>query len=240
MSTSVYALGFLAGVLTTLSPCVLPLLPIVIGSAAAAHRMGPVALGGGLIITFVGVGLFVATVGYGIGLDAQVFQYIAGGIMVVLGLVLLSSPLQQRFALAGAGIGSVAEGWMQKVTPEGWQGQLVIGLLLGVVWVPCIGPTLGAASLMASRGQNLGQVALVMTLFGIGAAAPLMVIGSLSREALKRWRGKINATGQTGKIVFGAIILLVGFAILTGLDRVAQIWLIQVSPAWLTDLTTRY
>src|ERR1051325_7473070 len=126
MPTSSYALGLLAGILTTLSPCVLPLLPIVIASAAAAHRLGPVALGGGLIVTFVGVGLFVATIGYGIGLDAPLFQYIAGGIMVVIGLVLLSSPLQQRLALAGAGVGSMAEGWMQRITPEGWQGQLVI------------------------------------------------------------------------------------------------------------------
>ncbi|MSP20189.1 MAG: cytochrome c biogenesis protein CcdA [Alphaproteobacteria bacterium] len=240
MSASSYVLGFLAGVLTTLSPCVLPLLPIVIASAAAAHRWGPVALGGGLIITFVGVGLFVATIGFGIGLDAQVFQYIAGGIMVVLGLVLLSSPLQQRLALAGAGVGSIAEGWMQKITPEGWQGQLIIGLLLGVVWVPCIGPTLGAASLMASRGENLGQVALVMTAFGIGAAAPLMIIGSLSREAMKRWRGKINTTGHVGKMVFGGLVLIIGLAILTGADKILQTWLVQISPEWLTNLTTRF
>ena len=240
MSSSAYALGFLAGVLTTLSPCVLPLLPIVIASAATAHRLGPLALGGGLVITFVGVGLFVATIGFGIGLDAQVFQYIAGSMMIVLGLVLLSTPLQQRLALAGAGVGSMAEGWMQKVTPEGWQGQLLIGLLLGIVWVPCIGPTLGAASLMASRGENLGQVAGVMTLFGIGAAAPLIVIGSLSREALKRWRGKINTTGHVGKMVFGGIVLLIGVAILSGFDKVAQAWLVMHSPEWLTNLTTRF
>ena len=240
MTAGSYALGLLAGVLTTLSPCVLPLLPIVIASAAAAHRMGPVALGGGLLVTFVGVGLFVATIGYGIGLDAQLFQYIAGTVMVLLGVVLVSGPLQQRFALAGAGMGSVAEGWMQRITPEGWRGQLLIGLLLGVVWVPCIGPTLGAASLMASRGQNLGQVALVMTLFGIGAAVPLMVIGSLSREALKRWRGKINATGHLGKTLFGALVLVIGLGILTGADKVVSKRLVEISPAWLTELTTRY
>ena len=79
MGNSSYALGLLAGVLTTLSPCVLPLLPIVIASAAAAHRMGPVALAGGLVVSFVGMGLFVATIGFSIGLDAELFSLIEIG-----------------------------------------------------------------------------------------------------------------------------------------------------------------
>lgn len=235
-----YALGLLAGVLTVLSPCVLPLLPIVIGSAAGVHRYGPVALAGGLTVSFVGLGLFVATIGFSIGLDAELFQVIAGAIMVALGLVLISTPLQQRLAMAGVGIGSIAEGWTQRITPEGWQGQLVVGLLLGVVWVPCVGPTLGAASILASRGENLGQVALVMMLFGIGAALPLLLIGSLSRQALIRWRGKISASSSTAKIIFGAVILLVGLSIITGFERTIQTWLISVSPEWLTIISTRY
>jgi cytochrome c biogenesis protein CcdA len=238
MGNSSYALGLLAGVLTTLSPCVLPLLPIVIASAAAAHRMGPVALAGGLVVSFVGMGLFVATIGFSIGLDAELFSLIAGVLMIVVGLALLSTRLQ--LALVGADLGSMANDWMAKISPEGWQGQLVIGLLLGIVWVPCVGPTLGAASLMAARGENLGQVALLMTLFGLGAALPLMLIGSLSREALARWRGKIGATGQVGKLVFGVIILVVGIGIVTGLDKVLQTWLVSISPEWLTELTTRY
>jgi cytochrome c-type biogenesis protein len=202
-----YLLGFLAGVLTIINPC---------------------------------VGRFVATIGFGIGLDAELFQYIAGSILIALGLVLLSTPLQQRLALAGGGLGSMADGWMQKVTPEGWQGQLVIGLLLGVVWVPCVGPTLGAASIMASRGENLGQVALTMALFGIGAALPLLILGSLSRELLLRWRGKIAASGRGVKMVFGAVVLIVGISIITGFERDVQTWLIALTPEWLLNLATRY
>lgn len=235
-----YALGLLAGVLTTLSPCVLPLLPIVIASAASAHRFGPLALAGGMTVSFVGLGLFVATIGFGIGLDAELFQFIAGGMMITIGIVLLSGRLQQRLALAGGGLGNLAEGWMTRIAPEGWQGQLVIGVLLGIVWVPCIGPTLGAASLMASRGENLAQVALVMTMFGIGAATPLLVIGSLSREALMRWRGRMGATGNAGKLIFGVIVLVVGLGIVTGLEKRFQAWVITVTPDWLTELTTRY
>jgi cytochrome c biogenesis protein CcdA len=134
----------------------------------------------------------------------------------------------------------MADGWMQKVTPEGWQGQLVIGLLLGVVWVPCVGPTLGAASIMASRGENLGEVALTMALFGIGAALPLLILGSLSRELLLRWRGKIAASGRGVKMAFGAIVLVVGVSIITGFERDVQTWLIALTPEWLLNLATRY
>ncbi len=240
MSAGSYGLGLLAGLLTTLSPCVLPLLPIVVASAAAAHRLGPLALAGGLTISFVGVGLFVATIGFSIGLDAELFRFIAGVLMIGVGAVLLSAPLQQRLALAGGGVADAAQGWMSRITPEGWQGQLTIGLLLGVVWVPCVGPTLGAASLMAAQGEHLGEVALLMALFGLGAALPLFVIGSLSRQALLRWRGRILSSGQIGKTIFGAIVLLIGLGIVTGAEKVTQEWLISVTPQWLTDLTTRY
>jgi cytochrome c biogenesis protein CcdA len=160
--------------------------------------------------------------------------------MIAVAIALLSGRLQQRLALAGGGLGGLAEGWIGRVAPEGWQGQLVIGVLLGIIWVPCIGPTLGAASLMASRGENLMQVATVMTLFGLGAAAPLLLIGGLSREALMRWRGRMGATGNVGKHILGVIVLLVGLGIVTGLEKRFQAWVITVTPDWLTELTTRY
>ena len=69
----------------------------------------------------------------------------------------------------------------------------IIGLLLGAVWSPCVGPTLGAASILAAKGENLGQVALTMLAFGVGAALPLLVIGLLSREAMQRWQARLWA-----------------------------------------------
>jgi cytochrome c biogenesis protein CcdA len=69
-----YALGAVAGVLSTLSPCVLPLLPIVIGSAAGAHRFGAVALAGGVALSYAATGLFVASFGFDIGLDGDIFR----------------------------------------------------------------------------------------------------------------------------------------------------------------------
>ena len=80
-------LAFLAGILSVLSPCVLPLLPLVLGAAASEHRLGPAALAGGLALSFVVIGLFVATIGFAIGLDAGVFRVAAAILLVLVGLV---------------------------------------------------------------------------------------------------------------------------------------------------------
>jgi cytochrome c biogenesis protein CcdA len=93
---------------------------------------------------------------------------------------------------------------------------------------------------MAARGENLGEVAATMLAFGLGAAAPLALLGMLSREALMRWRGRMLSAGAAGKQALGAALLLVGGAILLGLDKRAEVWLIEVSPDWLTRLTTTF
>ena len=99
MSVGAVALAFVAGVLTSLSPCVLPILPLVLGAAASERKYGPVALAAGLAISFVLVGLFVATIGYSIGLTTELFRQVAAALMVMLGAVLDISapPIPPRF-----------------------------------------------------------------------------------------------------------------------------------------------
>jgi len=240
MTAGTILFGFLAGILSTLSPCVLPLLPLVLGSAVAEHRWGAVALSIGMVISFVTIGLFIATLGFSLGLDSNFFRLLAAGLLIGFGVLLLSAGLQQRFAMATAGIGNAGQGFLARLTPAGWQGQLLVGLVLGAIWTPCVGPTLGSASVLASRGQDLGGVAIVMLAFGLGAALPLALIGSLSREALTRWRGRMLQAGQRGKAVLGGAMVLIGLMILSGLDHQIEAFLVRHSPDWLTNLTTRF
>ena len=233
-------LGFLAGLLSTLSPCVLPLLPLGLGGAAAAHRWGAAALAGGLVVSFVGVGLFVATIGFSVGLDADVFRAGSAVLLAGLGLVLLSGRLQARLAMAASGVGDAGNRLLDRLAPGGLWDQAVIGLVLGAIWSPCVGPTLGAASVLAAQGRDLGAVAAVMAAFGLGAALPLALVASLSREALKRWRGRMLGAGQAGKSVLGGGALAVAALILTGWDKALEAALVRASPEWLTDLTTRF
>lgn len=234
------AFGFLAGVLSIFSPCVLPILPLVLGPATAAHRLGVPALALGLVTSFVAVGLFVATVGFSIGLDGDVFRDAAAVMLALIGVVLLSGSLQRRFALATGGIGNAGGQLMARLSPSGLGGQFMLGLLLGAVWSPCVGPTLGAASVLAAQGRDLQGVASVMAAFGLGTAIPLLALGSLSRQAFMRWRGRLMSAGKAGKILLGSSALLVAALILTGLDRQIETVLVAASPSWLTTLTTRF
>jgi cytochrome c biogenesis protein CcdA len=233
-------LALLAGVLSTLSPCVLPLLPIVLGAAASEHRLGPAALAAGLAISFTAIGLFVATIGFAAGLDTGFFRMVAAVLLIGVGVVLLVPRLQEQFALAAAPVSNWAGGYADNFAPTSLAGQFGLGLLLGAVWSPCVGPTLGAASILAAKGEDLGQVALTMLAFGIGAALPLLLIGLLSREAMQRWRARLMETGRTGKTILGLLLVTVGLLVATNLDKRLETILVDASPSWLTELTTKF
>ena len=102
-------LSVAAGMLSILSPCVLPILPIVLGAAAAAHRFGPAALAAGLAASVVVVGLFAATLGFSIGLDGDVFRGVAAVLMVAIGAVLLLPRVAASLAPAGGPVANWAD-----------------------------------------------------------------------------------------------------------------------------------
>lgn len=232
--------AFLAGLLSVLSPCVLPLVPIVLGTAASEHRLGPVALAAGLALSFTAIGLFVATVGFAIGLDGDVFRKAGAVLLVGVGVVLMLPRLQAQVATAAGPVGHWAGARLGGVKGGGLSGQFAVGLLLGAAWSPCVGPTLGAASLLAARGEHLGSVAATMLAFGIGAAAPLMLLGLASREALMRWRGGLAAAGRAAKAAMGVVLVALGLLVLSGLDKTVEAAVVASAPDWLNTLTTRY
>jgi cytochrome c biogenesis protein CcdA len=103
-----------------------------------------------------------------------------------------------------------------------------------------VGPTLGAATTLAAQGRDLAQIALLMMIFSLGAGTPLVALGSLSRATIMRVRGRMLAAGKLGKSFLGGLLLVLGAAILTGLDKSFEAWAVRISPDWLTDLTTRF
>ena len=233
------SLAFLAGILSVLSPCVLPLLPLVLGAAASEHRLGPAALAAGLALSFVVIGLFVATVGFAIGLDAEIFRTGAAVMLILVGLVLMVPVAQTRLAVSAGPVSNWTESRFGGFSTAGLLGQFGVGMLLGAVWSPCVGPTLGAASLLASQGRDLGVVALTMLLFGLGAALPLLLLRTLSREVLMRWRDRMMGLGKGLKAALGLILVTTGLMIASGYVKAAETVLVNASPAWLTNLTTR-
>jgi cytochrome c biogenesis protein CcdA len=235
-----YALGALAGLLSTLSPCVLPILPIILGSAAAQHRHAPLALALGLALSYAIAGTLIAWTGSALEFDGTLFKTIGAMVLAIIGLVLISSRLQQSLANSLGGMGNAGQQLLTLFSSNGLKGQFMVGATLGIVWSPCVGPTLGAAILLASQGSHLPEVSLLMGLFGLGAALPVVGMAYASRTAFARYRETLLRTGKTGKKLMGGILLLVALLLLSGADKWVEAWLVQVSPDWLTALTTRF
>jgi cytochrome c biogenesis protein CcdA len=218
----------------------LPLVPVLIASAVNAHRWGALALGTGLAASFAIIGIFLATAGASLGLDPDTLRNAGAVILAIFGLILLVPKLQEMFATATGSLSNSGNDLLARVTFEGLTGQFLVGLLLGVVWSPCVGPTLGAATTLASQGRDLSQIGLLMLIFGIGAAAPLVLLGSLSRASLTKMRGRLVHAGKVGKQVLGLVMLGLSILIFTGLDKTLEGWILDRTPDWLTAVTTRY
>jgi cytochrome c-type biogenesis protein len=122
-----YALGLLAGALSTLSPCVLPLVPVLVAAAVNAHRWGALALGVGLALSFASIGIFLATVGASIGLEPATFR-VAGAVMLgVFGVILLVPALQNILARATSTLSNSGSQVLSRVTMDGLTGQFIVG-----------------------------------------------------------------------------------------------------------------
>ena len=181
-----------------------------------------------------------ATVGYSIGLDTELFRNVAAALMIAVGVILLVPRFQERLALAGAPLATWSDRHFGAARQGGLSGQISVGLLLGAVWSPCVGPTLGAASVLAAQGRDLGEVAATMLAFGLGASLQLAALGLLSREALLRWRTRLISGGAHARMLFAIVLVAIGVIVVTGLDKRIETLGVNESPHWLTDLTTRF
>lgn len=234
------AFGFLAGLLSTLSPCVLPLLPVLLGGAMQQHRLAPLALAAGLATSFTAVGLFVATLGFAAGIDSQTIRVVAASAMAVFGAVLLVPRLQLALITVAGPLTGGANTLLGRVSGDGLGGQFLLGSLLGAVWSPCAGPTLGAAIGLAAQTGTAAEAGAVMLVFSLGAVAPMLGLAYGSRHALVARRDRLARMAKWGKPLMGAILLAVGLAIVAGLDKALETQLTAAMPAWLVDLTTRF
>lgn len=232
-------LGFAygAGLLTLINPCVLPVLPIVLAGSLQASRYGPLALAGGMSLSFVALGLTVSVAGRAAGIDEESVARIGAVLMVAFGLVLLVPRFSAAFATATAGVAEGADTRMSTVSRDGWQGQAIGGALLGAVWSPCVGPTLGGAISLASQGEQLGRAAAIMVAFALGVSTIILALGYGARSFFQRRRALMMAIAERSRPMLGVVFILVGTAILLRWHHVIEIWLLDVLPYWLQDLS---
>jgi len=232
-------LSFGAGALSTLSPCVLPILPILLFGVLERHAWGPLALAAGLCASFAAVGTAVASVGFGVGIDPSTLRVAVAALMTGMGVFLLVPSLQGRLATVASPIATNGQALLDRIQPSGIGGQFVLGVLLGVIWPPCSGPTLGAAIGLAAQGNGIGSAALTLATFAVGAATPILALAYGSRQAVMARRDWLTRMSRTGKPLMGATFVGIGIFVLTGLDKVVEASLTRAMPDWLVTVTTR-
>lgn len=233
-------LAFLAGNLASLSPCVLPILPLVVGAALGQHPLGPLALAGGLALSFAGLGVFLATAGWALGIDPGAIRTGGALLMLGMGVILLLPRLQVAIASSAGTLVAPLQAVASRQEGRGLMGQLGLGMLLGAVWAPCTGPALGSAFTLATQAETALRAAWVMLVFALGAAVPLLVLAYLARGAMGRARRGAHTLASWAKPVLGATLLGFALLVLTDNDKRLEAALLDALPGWYVTLTTRF
>ncbi|MEO0543566.1 MAG: cytochrome c biogenesis CcdA family protein [Pseudomonadota bacterium] len=232
--------AYLAGLLTLINPCVLPVLPIVLITALNASRYGPIALAAGMSLTFIVFGVLVTAFGNTIGLTQDTLAQIGALLMIGFGAILIVPMFASRFEMATAGIASGADAQMNSVDTGSLRGQFIGGLLLGTVWSPCIGPTLGGAIALASQGQNLGYVTLIMTFFALGVSTFVVGLGMGARETIRSRAQAFRGLAERSKPIIGVAFIAIGLMLFFQIHHVIEGWLLTIMPIWLQDLSVMF
>lgn len=232
------ALAFLAGLLTSLSPCVLPVLPLVVGGALSKHRLGPLALCAGLGLSFSVLGVVVTLAVQAFGFDPAVVRVGGAVLLLIFGAVLLIPPAQEWLSRLLAPLASKAGG--VSTGGSGLWGNFLTGVMLGAVWSPCSGPTLGAAVGLATQAGTALRGFAIMLVFGLAASLPLLAVAYGARTAFVANRGRLMGLSTKAKPVFGVILVLVSVAILSGWDKRLEAAAVGRLPESWVDLTTKF
>lgn len=240
-----------AGALTTLNPCVFPILPLVVGSALQDNRAAPLLMGLGMAGAFALLGLLTGLLADSVGLDSDIVRTVSAVLLIGFGLAMMIpqakelfaraiSPLADRASALSTGLSGGGMGAPDAPAPAFSAGRaLAMGMLLGFVWTPCSGPLLASTLTLAATGGAL-HASGTLAVFGLGAAIPLMSVGYLSRSTMGKLRAWVITHGSRAQQVMGALLVLVGMMVLLGADKMIETALNRWLPSGWLSLTTRF
>ena len=218
-------LAFLGGVLTVLSPCVLPIVPLLVGRSLQSHKLAPVVLVAGLISGFAFVGsLLGITAGWLTGL-VTLLRNVAIVLLLTLGLLAIFPQWSYRlFSLLPK-----LPFTQQAKEPVGLIGEFWLGTQLGLLWTPCAGPVLGSILVLAAVQHQVGSAFVLLLLFGIGTGVPLLAIAYGGRY-VSRQLLSLRPHSALLQRIGGFLLAGTAIAILLGWDIKIQLWLAPLFP----------
>ncbi len=217
-------LAFVAGMLTIAAPCVLPMLPIILG-ASVGHRDAtrPLFITAGFAATFTLVAFLFGLFPSVLGLSQDTVRNVAVAALLVFGaLMIWPHPIELLAARMSVVLGHVSDAAGR--AGAGKAGAFVLGASLGAVWAPCAGPVLGSILTLIASAESLDRAGLLLTCYAVGAAVPMLLIAYGGQFVSTRARHLVRHTRalQQG---FGVVIVLVAIAMFYQYDADITVWL---------------
>ncbi len=220
------ALAFAEGIALILSPCVLPVLPLMLGAALDGSRARPLGIVTGFVLAFTVFALVSRQAVLALGLDAEIIRYLALVMLAVFGLVLLLPRLSEIWTEKLRALGGGGNALIDRINAQGYWGGVGIGALIGLVWTPCAGPILAAAILQTVQADSGTGALATIAAFALGAAIPMVAL-ALSGRALADRLGFFKKHGEAIRRGVGVLMIAAALAIFTGLDLKLVAWQAQ-------------
>jgi cytochrome c biogenesis protein CcdA/thiol-disulfide isomerase/thioredoxin len=228
--------AFLAGIVTILSPCILPILPLILSSSVGGEDVGKSRQFGvvvGFVLSFTAFTLFLSTLVRYSGISADALRMVSVVVIAGFGLSLLIPQFQV-----------LLEQWFSKFSAlvprstakKGFGSGLVIGFSLGLLWTPCVGPILASVISLALTGSVSFAAAVITFAYAVGTALPMLIVMWGGRAFLQRVPWLLRNTPLIQK-VFGVLMILTALAIFTNADRKFQTYIIEIFPQYGAGLT---
>lgn len=228
--------AFLAGVITVLSPCILPILPIILTSSIGGVNSGksrPLGVVSGFILSFTFFTLFLSTIVSFSGIPAETLRFVSVAVVAGFGLSLLIS----QFQVLVERLFSRLAGFMpNNQNRTGFGGGLLIGLSVGLLWTPCVGPILASVISLAITGTVTIDSFLITLAYSLGTAIPMFLIMLGGQNALRRVPWLLSNLGRIQRI-FGVLMILTAISIFFNVDRRFQTFVLNTFPQYGTGLT---
>lgn len=223
------AFAFLAGVITILSPCILPILPIVLSSTIGGQEIGksrPLGVVIGFVLSFTFFTLFLSTIVRLSGISADTLRLVSVLVIAGFGASLLFSQFQ---VLVERLFSKLAEFMPSSQNRTGFGSGLVIGLSVGLLWTPCVGPILASVISLAITGAVTFDAFLIILAYSLGTAIPMFVIMIGGQNILKKIPWLLANTSRIQK-AFGGVMMLTALGIFFNIDRKFQTYIVQAFP----------
>ncbi len=221
--------AFLSGMLTVFSPCVLPILPIILSSGLDGNKSRVKGVIIGLVLSFSAAALFLSAFVTLLGISADFLRLSASVLLFGIGISILF-PIWEKLQFYIEHLFSK----FTTTTRPGFSGGFFTGVGLGLVWTPCVGPIVAAISTLAAVNKiSLASVALVLA-YAIGVGVPLWLIATQG----SRFTSKLNFVKQNHVLVrqiFGIILMLTSVFVYFGYEKRLQVWFLDNLPEnWVT------